>query len=55
MANPRQRSKAKSHKSTKPNLNQRKRIHSKLRKAPNLVGPDALQGAWDKKKTVFQK
>lgn len=55
MANPRQRSKAKSHKSTKPSLNQRKRIHAKLRKAPPLKGPDALQSAWDKKKTVFQK
>ncbi|KAL1409054.1 Nucleolar protein 16 [Vanrija albida] len=54
MANPRQRSKAKSHKSTKPSLNQKRRIHQKLRKAPPLKGPEALQEAWDKKKTVFQ-
>lgn len=55
MANPRQRSKAKSHKSTKPTRSQKKRLHAKLRKAPPLKGPEALQEAWDKKKTVFQK
>ncbi|TXT10757.1 hypothetical protein VHUM_02262 [Vanrija humicola] len=54
MANPRQRSKAKSHRSTKPSANQKRRIHQKLRKAPPLKGPEALQEAWDKKKTVFQ-
>ncbi|WOO82677.1 Nucleolar protein 16 [Vanrija pseudolonga] len=54
MANPRQRSKAKSHRSTKPSLNQKRRMHQKLRKAPPLKGPEALQEAWDKKKTVFQ-
>ncbi|BEJ12800.1 hypothetical protein CspHIS471_0212600 [Cutaneotrichosporon sp. HIS471] len=54
MANPRQRSKAKSHQSTKPNLAQKKRMHAKLKKAPPLRGPETLQNAWDKKKTVFQ-
>ncbi|GMK59097.1 hypothetical protein CspeluHIS016_0701120 [Cutaneotrichosporon spelunceum] len=54
MANPRQRSKAKSHKSTKPSLAQKKRMHAKLKKAPPLRGPETLQKAWDKKKTVFQ-
>ncbi|CAK9782808.1 putative ribosomal large subunit biogenesis-related protein [Cutaneotrichosporon oleaginosum] len=54
MANPRQRSKAKSHKSTKPSLAQKKRMHAKLKKAPPLRGPETLQKAWDKKKTVYQ-
>jgi nucleolar protein 16 len=55
MANPRQRSKARSHKSTKPSLNSKRRMHQKLRRAPPLKGPEVLQKGWDKHKTVFQK
>lgn len=55
MANPRQRSKAKSHKHTKPSLHEKRRLHQKLRRAPPLKGPEVLQHGWDKKKTVFQK
>jgi hypothetical protein len=55
MANPRQRSKARSHKSTKPSLSVKRRMHHKLNKAPPLKGPEVLQGQWDKTKTVFQK
>ncbi|KAK1926934.1 ribosomal large subunit biogenesis-related protein [Papiliotrema laurentii] len=54
MANPRQRSKARSHKSTKPSLSVKRRMHHKLNKAPPLKGPEVLQGQWDKTKTVFQ-
>lgn len=55
MANPRQRAKARSGKSTKPNLLQKRRLKQKLRKAHPLYGPETLQKAWDRKKTVFQK
>jgi nucleolar protein 16 len=55
MANPRQRSKARSHKSTKPSLNAKRRLHQKLRRKPTLNGPEVLQQGWDKHKTVFQK
>ncbi|WVF72611.1 nucleolar protein 16 [Kwoniella sp. CBS 6097] len=54
MANPRQRNKAKSHKSNGPSSNSIRRMHQKLRKAPPLKGPEVLQQSWDKKKTVFQ-
>ncbi|RSH81354.1 Nucleolar protein 16 [Saitozyma podzolica] len=54
MANPRQRSKARSHKSTKPSLNAKRRLHQKLRRKPTLNGPEVLQQGWDKHKTVFQ-
>ncbi|WVQ99834.1 nucleolar protein 16 [Kwoniella sp. CBS 9459] len=54
MANPRQRNKAKSHKSHGPSSNSIRRMHQKLRKAPPLKGPEVLQESWDKKKTVFQ-
>ncbi|OCF30661.1 nucleolar protein 16 [Kwoniella heveanensis CBS 569] len=54
MANPRQRNKAKSHKSHGPSSNSIRRMHQKLRKAPPLKGPEVLQQSWDKKKTVFQ-
>ncbi|WVQ85708.1 nucleolar protein 16 [Cryptococcus sp. DSM 104549] len=54
MANPRQRNKARSHKSHKPSANVKKRLNQKLRKAPPLKGPLVLQEGWDKKKTVFQ-
>lgn len=55
MANPRQRSKARSHTSRKPSLNQKRRMHQKLRRAPPLKGPQVLSESWDRKKTVFQK
>lgn len=55
MANPRQRNKARSHKSTKPSQAIKRRLHHKLRKAPPLKGPEVLQSGWDRKKTVFQK
>lgn len=55
MANPRQRSKARSHKSTKPSQAIKRRLHHKLRKAPPLKGPEVLQRGWDRNKTVFQK
>lgn len=55
MANPRQRNKARSHKSHKPSANSVRRIHQKLRKAPPLKGPEVLQESWDSKRTVFQK
>lgn len=55
MANPRQRNKAKSYKSTKPSHAIKRRLHHKLRKAPPLKGPEVLQKGWDKQKTVFQK
>jgi len=55
MANPRQRNKARSSKTTKPSLNMKRRMHQKARRAPPLKGPEVLQGQWDKKKTVFQK
>ncbi|WWC90907.1 uncharacterized protein L201_005845 [Kwoniella dendrophila CBS 6074] len=54
MANPRQRSKAKSHKSTKPSIHRIRKLHQKQRRAPPLKGPEILQQGWDKKKTVFQ-
>ncbi|KAI9633332.1 ribosomal large subunit biogenesis-related protein [Dioszegia hungarica] len=54
MANPRQRSKSKSHKSNQPSLNQKRRLHQKLRRKPDMNGPGVLQESWDKKKTVFQ-
>ncbi|EJT51510.1 ribosomal large subunit biogenesis-related protein [Trichosporon asahii var. asahii CBS 2479] len=54
MANPRQRAKSRSGKSTKPNLLQKRRLKQKLRKAHPLFGPETLQNAWDRKKTVFQ-
>ncbi|WVN85499.1 nucleolar protein 16 [Cryptococcus depauperatus CBS 7841] len=54
MANPRQRNKAKSSRTSKPSLNSKRRMHQKLRKAPPLKGPEVLQDKWDKKKTVFQ-
>ncbi|WWC71764.1 nucleolar protein 16 [Kwoniella pini CBS 10737] len=54
MANPRQRSKAKSHKSTKPSIHRIRKLHQKQRRAPPLKGPEVLQQGWDKKKTVFQ-
>ncbi|WWD02372.1 hypothetical protein V865_000411 [Kwoniella europaea PYCC6329] len=54
MANPRQRSKAKSHKSTKPSIHRIRKLHQKQRRAPPLKGPEVLQNGWDKKKTVFQ-
>lgn len=55
MANPRQRNKARSSKTTKPSLNMKRRMHQKARRAPPLKGPEVLQAQWDKKKTVFQK
>lgn len=55
MANPRQRAKARSHKSNKPSPSIKRRQHHKLRKAPALHGPEVLQKDWDRKKTVFQK
>lgn len=55
MANPRQRSKNRSSRSTKPNLLQKRRLKQKLVKAHPLFGPETLQNAWDRKKTVFQK
>jgi nucleolar protein 16 len=30
-------------------------MHAKMKKAPPLKGPETLQKAWDRKKTVFQK
>ncbi|WRT68198.1 nucleolar protein 16 [Kwoniella shivajii] len=54
MANPRQRSKAKSHRSTKPSIHRIRKLHQKSRRAPPLKGPEVLQQGWDKKKTVFQ-
>ncbi|ORX38708.1 ribosome biogenesis protein Nop16 [Kockovaella imperatae] len=54
MANPRQRNKARSSKSTKPSLAAKRRMHHKLRKPPTLSGPEVLQSGWDKHKTVFQ-
>ncbi|WWC63082.1 uncharacterized protein I303_105681 [Kwoniella dejecticola CBS 10117] len=54
MANPRQRSKAKSHKSTKPSIHRIRKLHQKQRRAPPLKGPEVLQQGWDKTKTVFQ-
>ncbi|WVR07347.1 nucleolar protein 16 [Kwoniella sp. DSM 27419] len=54
MANPRQRNKARSSRSTKPSANAIRRLHAKQRKAPVLKGPEVLQQGWDKKKTVFQ-
>ena len=55
MANPRQRSKARSHKSTKPSHAAKRRMHHRLRKPPPLKGPEVLQQGWDSHKTVFQK
>ncbi|ORY35336.1 ribosomal large subunit biogenesis-related protein [Naematelia encephala] len=54
MANPRQRNKARSGKSTKPSQAAIRRMHHKLRKAPPMKGPAVLAANWDKTKTVFQ-
>ncbi|RXK40185.1 hypothetical protein M231_02459 [Tremella mesenterica] len=54
MANPRQRNKARSSKTHKPSLNQKRRMRQAKRKPPALKGPLVLQEGWDKTKTVFQ-